>query len=463
MRIIEGDKLLIDNTFLTYGLQSDVELEIYELNNDGQTYDILATFAIDFESYEIQDYFSEFALKSVSVIDFYNGIKNTEIQIDLSDKELISLPNTQKLTNYISLKKQSSTRNSTENAYIFSFAPNNESKFFDKDTALESTTFPVIGEVLNSKILTFGQNESAILNFSYSGVIEFDVIFGNTTTFEIAIYKNASLTNKVLSLKTGTASYSAVSDNRIFEIPNTKISLGNVSYITGDDLFVAVKFGDITAVNSINSTLFLDIKKATSINAVSDNDKIRAINADDLLNIIFNNNVASSLSGVKITSARSLMGVDNSLTIKPSEFLRDFCIANGVMINFALGGGVFLNLIGTYFDNLLSDSNAIEITDFKDFSMSYAVDLNFASVSVGQEIKEYDIYTYLMDWNKALTFKQQGRAASENIELVLQKYRTDFSGVLDYFYKKSQQSNSAAKDNFIFKEYFCVNYLNNEY
>ena len=102
MRIILSDKAAIDTVFNTYGLQSNVTLLIKKLNTTGIGYSNLATFAIDFESYEIQPEFSEFALKSVSM-DYYGNIKNTEIQIPLTHDA--TLPNTQKyIKNYICRK-----------------------------------------------------------------------------------------------------------------------------------------------------------------------------------------------------------------------------------------------------------------------------------------------------------------------------------------------------------------------
>jgi hypothetical protein len=106
------------------------------------------------------------------------------------------------------------------------------------------------------------------------------------------------------------------------------------------------------------------------------------------------------------------------------------------------------------FNALLDVDNAIEITDFKDLSIRYSMDLNFSSVSVGQQISEYDVYSYLIDWNKVLTFMQADRKAMENLDLSLTKYRTDFSGIIDYFAKRSKQKTSVSKDNFIFNTDF---------
>lgn len=143
------------------------------------------------------------------------------------------------------------------------------------------------------------------------------------------------------------------------------------------------------------------------------------------------------------------------ITIKPSDFLSDFCMYVGLILNFKNSGVAEFQYIDTFFNNLLNVSNAVEITDFKDLSVKHSLDLNFSSVSVGQESKKYDIYTYLIDWNKKLTFLQENRNASENLDLTSKKIRSDFSGILDYLYKKSQQNISNDNDTFIF--YYLLN------
>ena len=72
--------------------------------------------------------------------------------------------------------------------------------------------------------------------------------------------------------------------------------------------------------------------------------------------------------------------------------------------------------------------NAVAISDFQDLSIKYFNELNYKGVEVGQEPKEYELYTYSQDWNKKLTFVQAGRKASEILDLSLTKLRTDFFG-----------------------------------
>ena len=107
MRICLSDKLTIDDVFDTYGLFASVDLEIQKLNVNGISYDHLADFAIDFESYQKMSDYSEFALKSISVADIYESKKNTEIEFPLFG-QYSYIPNTLKYINYVSLKSKGS-------------------------------------------------------------------------------------------------------------------------------------------------------------------------------------------------------------------------------------------------------------------------------------------------------------------------------------------------------------------
>jgi hypothetical protein len=136
---------------------------------------------------------------------------------------------------------------------------------------------------------------------------------------------------------------------------------------------------------------------------------------------------------------------------KPSDLLRDLCLATGSIINFKNDGTVVIDTISNYFNSLLKTSNAIEVTYFKDLTIKYHKELNFSGVSVGCQKNDYDVYTYPIDWNKTLTFNQQGRNATEVLKLTPDKIRFDFSGMLNYLYKSSQQSDDTSEDNFIFR------------
>jgi hypothetical protein len=103
---------------------------------------------------------------------------------------------------------------------------------------------------------------------------------------------------------------------------------------------------------------------------------------------------------------------------------------------------------------LLNVANAVTIADFKDLEISYDNELNFASLTAGMTPQQYEIYTYFLDWNKIISFSQTGRNASEDLSLVLSKFRVDFSGILDAIQKISTKSSGAAKDLFIFDPAF---------
>ena len=113
---------------------------ISKLNASGIGYTSIGTsFEIDFESYEKFDEYSEFALKSISAMDRYNRIKDTEIQLQLSDNSIV--PNTQNFINYVSVKSKS-VHSIDGTLAIIQFEKNNESKIFNNDTALESKQLP---------------------------------------------------------------------------------------------------------------------------------------------------------------------------------------------------------------------------------------------------------------------------------------------------------------------------------
>jgi hypothetical protein len=161
-----------------------------------------------------------------------------------------------------------------------------------------------------------------------------------------------------------------------------------------------------------------------------------------------------------LTSANSVMKLNDFVNIKPKDFVNDLCVIGGLMINFKLNGSSEIMNVGNYFNDLLSvdiDSNPINflaIDDIKELSIRHDIELNFASVSVGRDISTYNAYTYFYDWNKILTFKQDARNASENLDITHTKLRTDFSGIIDFLYKKSKSNIKPEKDNFIFDPSF---------
>jgi hypothetical protein len=201
-----------------------------------------------------------------------------------------------------------------------------------------------------------------------------------------------------------------------------------------------------------DGNLFLDITIPTTVKVV-DNTTLAHIPINTVLSNIFNNKLTiknSLFQYYGLTSAMHLLSKASYANYKPSDMLRDLCIATGSIVNFKNDGTVVIDTISSYFNSLLKTSNAIEITYFKDLSIKYHKELNFSGVSVGCQKNDYDVYTYTIDWNKTLTFNQQGRNATEVLKLTPEKIRFDFSGMLNYLYKSSQQSDDTSEDNFIF-------------
>lgn len=464
MRTINEDKWAIDDIFDAYGLESDVEIEIQKLKSDATGYEFLAKFAIDFESYEKFDFYSEFALKSVSTIDYYNNLKNTEIQVDLT--ESATLPNTQNYINYVSLK-MSSFDKGTESAYSFmKFEKNNDAKLFNNDTALFQPLVVGYNTINNGDVYRFGDGTSStaiILNMSASGNLSFNLAGGvsGNITLSLKLYKN-----NFMNVLYTFYSASVPNGTKTIDINLSSISLPSTIFAKNDVIFIAASVNNYITADLVfvaSGSFFVDLKMTTDINVFNSNaETIKYIPTSDILNSLFNNNITIPTSTnfkTALTSSNHLDSLASFATIKPKEFLSDFCAMAGAILNFELDGSVVIKQISDYFNDLLgatSRANAIEITNFKDLSINYNTSLNFASVSVGQEISDYDVYTYLSDWNKVLTFKQNNRNASEKLDLSLSKYRGDFSGMLDYFYKRSQQKTSTSKDNFIFNPEFNV-------
>lgn len=444
MRVIGSDKLAIDTVFDIYGLETDVQLEIKRLNVNGLEYDAGQTFAIDFESYEKFDFYSEFALKSVSTIDFYNNIKNTEQQIDLTHDA--TLPNTQNYINYVSLKSKGARQVDSQYA-VFQFEKNNEAKIYNLDTSLTDTD----GEI----VYTIGNVEKDTLITSMSGIIKLNCTVSGYIAIRFFVVGNP-FGGLDVNLTLG------VNEINITEIASNYTA----SFSVGQTVGVAIESFDATefSVVGYEQALFVDIKRGTDIPVVGlTNQTIKYAYTSEVLSAIFNDNVSMPAVPVLdsgLTSSNHLDSLADFATIKPKEFLADFCAMVGLILNFDLDGSVKIDLISDYFDSLFAVDafdvpvNAIEITDFEDLSIKYNTTLNFASVSVGKEISTYDVYTYLQDWNKILTFKQDNRNASENLDLTLQKFRVDFSGMLDYYAKRSQQKTNISKDNFIFDPLF---------
>lgn len=454
MRIILSDKAAIDTVFNTYVLQSDVTLLIKKLNTSGIGYSNLATFAIDFESYEIQDEFSEFALKSVSVMDYYNNIKNTERLLGLTEDCLF--PTTQTLINYVSLKSKMVSP-ITGQVQVVEFEKNNESKIFNTDTALIN---PIkIGGVDYFNIDMYNmyfETESGFVDFfmSISGMLKFSLSGNSVVYVRLMKYDNEDFSSTILQT---VATINGVSGINEIDLGNLKIDLSGY-YGAGLSFYMKIEADTASIDFSMHGqSVFADIKiNSDELVIQESNFRINYIETEAVLNSFFNSNltIENSLKYLGITSAQHLLKLDSFAIVKPKEFLSDFCIATGSMLNFKTSGSAEIKTITAYFNALLNTANAIAISDFKELSIKYYNQLNLSSVSVGCQPKEYDAYTYFIDWNKVLTFKQTNRNAIDNVDLSLSKIRTDFSGMLDLIYKRSKQSDLKINETYLFKPDF---------
>ena len=148
---------------------------INKLNSTATSYSLKATFAVDFESYEKLNYYSEFALKSISCIDQYNKIKNSPK--DFSGALSLATPTTQKFVNYISVKKTngiSHLENSelAINTGYLELEENNDSKVYNNDFATyggDQTLYQFdrgVDGVTNMAELTSG---NLLINFDWAG------------------------------------------------------------------------------------------------------------------------------------------------------------------------------------------------------------------------------------------------------------------------------------------------------
>jgi hypothetical protein len=463
-RVALSDKEYLDNIFNTFGLESSVILEIQELNSNGITYDFLFNFAVDFESYEIFDVYSEFALKGISVIDEYNKIKNTEVQRTL-DKSA-TMPNVQKYINYISLKSNGvsiGTRTDT----VINFASNNESKIYNGD---ESLTQVVITGMASNTGVVYKFNSDAPKDcyiLKVNGSLKITLNFqsnGNTRTvpLTVKVYKYDPLFQY-------TPIYTFYNEEKYpgtYEIDiNADIADITDDLVAGDYFFIMVNAapewaGPIQITTTCN--LYCDMKIKTNVLVLEEPTNIKYIDNIDLLNSFFNNKVVTygfNIANIyATTSENNLTKSVNQINVKPKDFVNDICTLGGLVMNYKLNGTVQFESISTYFADLFDIANnpPIEVVDYQDLSIKYSQDLLFSGVEVGQEAKEYDNYTYLIDWNKVLTFKQNDRNAKEVLNLVPSKLRSDFSGMLDAVIKRSQQIDKNLKDNYIFEPSFSI-------
>jgi len=468
MRAVDADKNWLDFIFNLYGLESDVTLEIQKLNALGNDYDVLPyNFAIDFESYEIFDVYSEFALKSVSVIDDYNLIKNTEIQLPLTETAL--MPTTQKYINYVSLKSKSFRTISFfgfPSISIFGFEKNNESKIYDGDTSLLNFLYLNSSMTINedediyqltefdsaNQYFKLTANGNIKVQFTPVGIITVSLIkvcyIDGSPVYDILkeFYSAENDSGEIsIDINDTFSTINLISEQGTTFYMQTSWSSSNPSYPTPTELIVT-------------GNLFLDIKKQTNVLVFEEKPVLNYVSIVSVLDSIFNNNAVYTdndevaING--LTSQNNLTKKLDTIVFKPKDFLNDFCVTTGQIVNYRLDGKVRFMQIYKYFNYLLTDAKAIEVANYKDLSIKYSTDLQFVGVEVGVEPNIYDNYTYLIDWNKVLTFKQENRKATEVISLIPAKFRTDFSGILDSVIKRSKQETKNLKDNYIFNPSF---------
>lgn len=442
MRVILNDKTLLDTAFTNYGLQSDVIIEVKSLDSDGINYSHLAYFAIDFESYEIFDVYSEFALKSISNYDKYVSKKNTEKAYTIGTDSVV-LPNTLTYTNYVSLKSAGN-----RNQGVFVLEKNNESKIYDGDTALYNPN-----ELISDLTAYWFEQGFPIGNYSVNisayGNLRFTGLNGNVQI--VLLHHTSEL--PVILYEFFNGAVVAAGTNVSIDLKNVNIPLEAAP----GDFFTLNAMGSIGA--TITGDLFFDLKKKTFLPILQDaNNSIGYIKTIDIVNDIFDNNVETANGWYidrALTSANHLAKNSNIVTLKPSDFVADFAKMLGLIVNSKIDGKVQIEPMSYYFEELFSIGNAITITDYKDLYVKYKSDLSFNSVSVGKDSNEYEVYPYFIDWNKVLTFTQQDRYGNDDLDLTLQKFRTDFAGIIDYFVMRSNLNDKNRKDNFIFNKTFA--------
>jgi len=444
MRILNEDKWAIDDAFDEFGLETYLTFLITKLNIDGFTYDNLATFAIDFTTYEKFDFYSEFALKSVSVIDSYSDKKNTEFQLLLSG-DSVNMPNTLKYINYVSLKSKS---NYEADRTYFKFEPNNTSKIYNTDASLfhpTSADFEDVVYYLGAGTVTdrLFLNISSRINLKFTG--------SNKTGVSINLYK--------LSGTTLTLIYTFVTGNIVTAGTSFSVDFNTAEIDCGicaaDDFFI-IATNMITSA-TITGDVFIDVKRKTEVKLLNSEVNpfgLRRVN--EILNQIFDSNVdfdTAFMNEIAITSGNELARAKSFATIKPTDFMSELCKAAGLIFNFKNDGRAEILPISEYFNTLLDSANAIEVTDFKDLSIKYSSDLTASSVLVGQEIKQCEVYPYSLNWQKKLVFSQSGRSG-DDFDLSMSKYRLDFAGMVDSYLKRSEQSDANNSDIFLFKPDF---------
>ena len=446
MRIVKGDKQKIDDVFKLNGLQSDVEIEIYKLNANGNGYDYNSTFAIDFQSYEMFDEYSEFALKAISVIDKYNEVKKVEQQYQLTQSGYINADSN--FVNRVSLRQKTSLISATYNVPI-QFEKNNDAQLFNGDSALDPDSTVIYkfgGATTISKAVSVNLLGKIYVELNDLDSIDLSLYINNTSYLLQQIFY-------VDGLYTG-----GIGGFYEIDLPG-EVIIHPQNYGAGAKIVMIIKTTSIGNPPNpelrIGGTMKLDISKEIERRIIQPNEIVNYIHPNTVLNSTFSGDYTSDLSSnLAITSANSLLGVSDTASFKPSEFLSDICKFTGSMLNFKIDGSVAFVKMETYFNSLLQQIKAVEIQDFKDLSIKNVTEINFASVEVGQEHKDYDFNPYGQNWNKELVFSQADRKADENLDIKPVKFRNDFTGFANDIHKRAAHSGKNEKGLYLFDKDF---------
>lgn len=442
MRIIKGDKAWTDAIYDVYGLQSVVIYDVYKLNSTATDYVLNFSFAIDFESYVKKNSYSEFALKSISCIDTYNKIKSSPMNFTGATK--ITLPTTQNYINYVSLKKVLGVPNGDNTGYL-DFEQNEDAKIYNDDTAMYYQF---------RNCYEFGRGDSGVCDIAVRASGNLTIALNNSTssTLYVRLCKNDYPT---VILTLGSVDF--VGNSKILQFDFEKTIIRNFTFDDGDVLFVSVECLDSNMViTNILGEANVEVYVTTEVPANRYGLSIYHLTAESILNQLFGSDktaIEADLKTIGVTSAQSILKRLNYISMTPKDFITDFCAASGAVVNFNIDGTVSFSRQDTYFNSLLNKDNAVQVTKFKDVEISYDETLNFASVTVGMPQKEYNVLTYLNDWNKTITFSQD-REASENLNLALVKFRSDYSAIIDFINKLSSTSTDSSTDLIMFDTLF---------
>ena len=312
MRIILTDKTEIDAAFDTYGLQTRARFEILKLNASGIGYTSIGTsFEIDFESYEKFDEYSEFALKSISAMDRYNRIKDTEIQLQLSDSS--GVPNTQNFINYVSVKSKS-VHSIDGTLAIIQFEKNNESKIFNNDTALIEEITLGVNTVTDADIYNVNSETE-------SGYIDMSIAITGRIRYTIDNTASINITLCIIDRETGVngaiiyfAPQFHLAGTHDFYFGNTIENLHNL-FSAGTAFFFKIETDTANISFPKNGTnMFVDFKVSTDFPVVGQNDfAINYIKIWDVFKNIFNYQatVQTELRSIGLTSAQAITKLEN--------------------------------------------------------------------------------------------------------------------------------------------------------